>query len=330
MFADFNNDQNNDDFLDEFRQKLNTEPSENFEERKNEINRSKNVFIGTVSGIALAAVVGWFVLSPRYASDNNAELPVIRRPQTAVKVQPAEPGGMEIHNQDKSVYDIIEKKDDSNIKVEKLLPAPEEPQLPTVTAFEEIETPAAEQAKKIIETSQTEENSKSASTVPTQEVKKAAGPQVAPAEPAVKEATTVAEVKTAVNQPAQVDTPKELETPKQQPDTPVATSAPIPTTQPAAPEVKKAETAQVAIVKGPWQVQLLSSPNRKAIDSSWTGLVKKYPMLEGQPREIETADLGSKGTFYRLKVGGFADRNGADRLCNDIKALGGTCIVKKK
>ena len=112
MFANFD-DNKNDDFLDEFRQKLNTDSSESFEERKNEINRSKNVFIGTVSGIALAAVVGWFVLSPRYAENNSADIPVIRRPQTAVKVQPAEPGGMEILNQDKSVYDIIEKKETS-------------------------------------------------------------------------------------------------------------------------------------------------------------------------------------------------------------------------
>ena len=88
MFANFD-DNKNDDFLDEFRQKLNTDSSESFEERKNEINRSKNVFIGTVSGIALAAVVGWFVLSPRYAENNSADIPVIRRPQTAAAPCPA-------------------------------------------------------------------------------------------------------------------------------------------------------------------------------------------------------------------------------------------------
>ena len=110
MFPNFPENNKDDDFLNEFRQKLNDQSIANFEEKKNEINRSKNVFIGAVSGIALAAVVGWFVLSPRYANDPNVELPVIRRPQTAVKVQPTEPGGMEILNQDKSVYDIIERK----------------------------------------------------------------------------------------------------------------------------------------------------------------------------------------------------------------------------
>ena len=53
-------------------------------------------------------------------------------------------------------------------------------------------------------------------------------------------------------------------------------------------------------------------------------------MLNNQPYEIEVADLGSKGTYYRLKAGAFPTRDGADELCKDIKALGGTCIVKKK
>lgn len=81
---------------------------------------------------------------------------------------------------------------------------------------------------------------------------------------------------------------------------------------------------------GPWCVQLMSSPNQTAVNGAWKGLVKKYNVLQKQPHEVETADLGSKGTYYRLYAGAFADRSGADRLCNDIKALGGTCIVKKK
>lgn len=299
MFADFK-DNNNDDFLDEFRQKLNSEPGESFEERKNEINRSKNVFIGTVSGIALAAVVGWFVLSPRYAGDNSTDIPVVRRPQTAVKVQPAEPGGMEILNQDKSVYDIIEKKDTSAPVVENLLPPPEEPQLPTVSAAAEP-APVVQQAEEIIQVAEVK-------------IAPAPEPRQAPAETAQKEEVTIAQ--TAAQTPAKVETPAPAK---------VETPAPAP-----APKAEvKAEVKTVA-VSGPWQVQLISSPNRKAVDSAWNNLIKKYPVLNGQPREIETADLGAKGTFYRLKAGGFAERAGADRLCNDIKALGGTCIVKKK
>lgn len=314
MFADFEQD-NNEDFLDDFRQKLNAPSAEAFEERKNEINRSKNVFVGTVSGIALAAVVGWFVLSPRYASQTNAEIPVVRRPQSAVKIQPSDPGGMEIQNQDKSVYDIIEKKQEKAPVVENLLPPPEVPQLPVITA--ETAAPVnvgnpevVQKAEAIIKTA--EEKAPAAAPAPQPETVTVAAPApvaVVKNEPApVKKIT----IKEAAAVPAPVLAAEKI-------DIPAKTAASVEPRTPAA-----------AAAPGDWQIQLISSPNRAAVDSAWNGLVKKYPSLQGQPREIETADLGAKGTYYRLKAGAFADRSGADKLCGDIKALGGTCIVKKK
>lgn len=311
MFADFEQDNNNEDFLDDFRQKLNSSSAESFEERKNEINRSKNVFVGTVSGIALAAVVGWFVLSPRYADQTNVEIPVVRRPQTAVKVQPSDPGGMEIQNQDKSVYDIIEKKQDKAPVVENLLPPPEVPQLPVITADAPAPAPVAgtpeviEKAEAII---QKAEEKKPAPVLAPEVVKIAAPVPVAAVkdEPAPTKEVTIKEAAAVT------------------PAAPAAEKVDIPAKVSAPAETK------AAAVTGNWQVQLISSPNRASVDAAWNGLVKKYPSLNGQPREIETADLGAKGTYYRLKAGAFAERSGADRLCSDIKALGGTCIVKKK
>lgn len=305
MFSNLDNDNKDDDFLDEFRQKLGGQDMENFEEKKNEINRSKNVFIGAVSGIALAAVVGWFVLSPRYADAPDAELPVIRRPQNAVKIQPAEPGGMEILNQDKSVYDIIEKKDTSAPVVENLLPPPEEPQLPVIAA--QPETTVADRVTAQIQPTIVEE--KAEEIIRVAEAPKPQPVQEPKAEPAP------VPLSQAAAEPAPAPAPEPVVRPEPQP----------------APQPKAAPQPQPkAAAAGSWQVQLMSSPNKTAIDSAWKNLVKKYPVLNGQPHEIETADLGPKGTFYRLKAGAFADRAGADNLCNDLKALGGSCIVKKK
>lgn len=307
MFSNLDNDNKDDDFLDEFRQKLGGQDMENFEEKKNEINRSKNVFIGAVSGIALAAVVGWFVLSPRYADAPDAELPVIRRPQNAVKIQPAEPGGMEILNQDKSVYDIIEKKDTSAPVVENLLPPPEEPQLPVIAA--QPETTVADRVTAQIQPTIVEE--KAEEIIRVAEAPKPQPVQEPKAEPAP------VPLSQAAAEPAPAPAPEPVVRPEPQ-HAPQPKAAPAPQPQPK------------AAAAGSWQVQLMSSPNKTAIDSAWKNLVKKYPVLNGQPHEIETADLGSKGTFYRLKAGAFADRAGADNLCNDLKALGGSCIVKKK
>ena len=323
MFADFDSDKNNDDFLDEFRQKLNNEPEESFEERKNEISRSKNVFIGTVSGIAMAAVVGWLVLSPRYTSESNTELPVIRRPQTAVKVQPAEPGGMDIQNQDKSVYNIIEKKEEAKI-VENLLPPPEEPHMPVVSATVEDSSVLAK-AEEIIKTEEAKTE--------TQNIEKAPEAKVVPTtNETTKQETTSVVAAPEINKETEVaaSNAKVEENKTITPEINNSEKAKEASTPQATKPVEIHKEVKTSVVAGPWQVQLISSPNRKAVDTAWVGLVKKYPMLEGQPQEIETAYLGDKGTFYRLKAGAFRERAGADRLCNDIKVLGGTCIVKKK
>ena len=86
----------------------------------------------------------------------------------------------------------------------------------------------------------------------------------------------------------------------------------------------------VEIAAGSWQIQLISSPNKSAMEKAWKDMSKKYSALNGLPHEIESADLGSKGTFYRLKAGSFKDRAPADKICNSIKSAGGSCLVKKK
>ena len=96
-----------DDVLNEFRQK---QANFDLEEKRNEINNSRSLFIGALAGLAMAAVVGWFVLAPQYQSGEEEEVPVIRRPQEEVKIPPVEPGSVEISNQEKTVYDIIERK----------------------------------------------------------------------------------------------------------------------------------------------------------------------------------------------------------------------------
>ena len=94
--------------------------------------------------------------------------------------------------------------------------------------------------------------------------------------------------------------------------------------------VKTEDFLDLTVPAGAWQVQLMSSNNKAAVEKSWKSLSKKYNVLAKQPYEIEEADLGAKGVFYRLKAGAFKTKPEADSLCNDIKALGGTCIVKKK
>ncbi|MEE6208160.1 MAG: hypothetical protein VZR95_08925, partial [Alphaproteobacteria bacterium] len=64
MYQDFFN--KNDGYLDDFKQKVAEQKIATMEERRDELARSRNNFLGTFAGIALAGVVGWFVLIPQY------------------------------------------------------------------------------------------------------------------------------------------------------------------------------------------------------------------------------------------------------------------------
>ncbi len=288
-----------DDVLNEFRQK---QANFDLEEKRNEINNSRSLFIGALAGLAMAAIVGWFVLAPQYQSGEEEEVPVIRRPQEEVKIPPVEPGSVEISNQEKTVYDIIERKPE-NIEEANILPPSEQPNadaiealVEEVTAKENETQPAkapAVRAESLAAPAQTEK----AETLKTE----------APAEKTAASSETKNEPVVS----AQKDTPKAKPEPKVKEPAPAA----------AAPE---------KIAKGAWQIQLMSSPNKAAVEKSWKTMLAKYKVLSGLPYEVSSADLGAKGTYYRLKAGNFATKEEAAALCGKLKAAGGSCFTARK
>lgn len=323
MFKEFPDDDSRvDDFLNEFRQKISDQNIENIEEKKEEMKRSKSVFLGIVGGVILAGIVGKLILAPQYQADSEKDIPVIRRPQTAIRVQPNEPGGMDIPNQDKSVYNIIEKKDDNG--VENLLPPPEAPKLPVIAAQDlpEVNDKILDENTTLPEAEKIIQKAEAKTAVTTAEIIKKA------------EETTpepVKEEKVAQAQPAEAEVKAPVEPAKVEVKTAEAKPA-EPKPEKAEPE-KKAPAAQAVshakAIAGDWQIQLMSSPNKAAVVKAQSDLGKKYKIAD-LPFEIESAVLDMNKTFYRLKTGAFKNRADADKVCNDIKALGGTCIVKKK
>lgn len=323
MFKEFPDDDSRvDDFLNEFRQKISDQNIENIEEKKEEMKRSKSVFLGIVGGVILAGIVGKLILAPQYQADSEKDIPVIRRPQTAIRVQPNEPGGMDIPNQDKSVYNIIEKKDDNG--VENLLPPPEAPKLPVIAAQDlpEVNDKILDENTTLPEAEKIIQKAEAKTAVTTAEIIKKAEettPEPVKEEKIAQAQPAAAEVKAPV-EPAKV----EVKTAEAKPAEPKPEKADPEKKAPAAQAVSHAKA-----VAGDWQIQLMSSPNKAAVVKAQSDLGKKYKIAD-LPFEIESAVLDMNKTFYRLKTGAFKNRADADKVCNDIKALGGTCIVKKK
>lgn len=295
----FNNSEN-DDFLSESRQKIALRQTDDFEERRLQIERSRNGFIGTLAGIALAAVVSWFVLLPRLSNQDETEIPVIRRLATPAKIQPTEPGGMDIPNQDKSVYRLVEKKNGTDVKTESLLPQPEVPQMPTIAPAEQPEpTPKVDEAetnKDLLEVNPLNEKIESVQASNGQKINIPEKPQ-----------DISSEVKTAPEANPSVQ-PKPLSKQKK--------------TMEEKAKYKSAEAKT-------WQIQLMASTNKDAVEKAWTGQVKKYDVLAKLSHEVETVATGAQ-TIYRLKAGNFKERKDADDLCSKIKAAAGSCVVKQK
>ena len=94
----------------------------------------------------------------------------------------------------------------------------------------------------------------------------------------------------------------------------------------------KAEQKQIAQPVEPrFMVQLSATRSRAIARQTYTNLQKKYSQeLQNRDPLIFRADLGAKGIFYRVNVGGFSSKQKATQFCNELKAKGASCLVKNE
>ena len=109
--------------------------------------------------------------------------------------------------------------------------------------------------------------------------------------------------------------------------TPTQRSAPVL----AEPEPVVNAGAWQFVEGGAFQVQLMAVRSEANAQSEWARIKSGLPDLFGAAElDLQRADLGAKGVFYRLRTGGFETREAAKTFCNDVKAAGRDCIVTAK
>ncbi len=75
-------------------------------------------------------------------------------------------------------------------------------------------------------------------------------------------------------------------------------------------------------------VQLISLRTATQAQAAWRQIGRAHAaVLDGLPHRVERADLGRRGVFYRLRVGPFADRASARKLCRDLTARRLDCWI---
>lgn len=94
--------------------------------------------------------------------------------------------------------------------------------------------------------------------------------------------------------------------------------------EPAAP-------APAAASGGAYVVQLMALREEGAAKTAWATLQKKHPtILGGHALDIEKANLGDKGTYYRVRAAGFETKADAQSACSSLKSAGQDCLVKAR
>lgn len=256
--------------------------------------RSYGLIMGIVFGIAIAGGVGYFAFAPSGSLTSGGEPPLIQADPTPYKTKPDDPGGMQVPNQDKLVYERVAK-GDAAPQVENLLPPVEEPREPPAVPMPE-EEPAIENAA-VVESPESE----------------LAGETIDPL------AQAVAEIAGGDSGPVNL-VPNSQPSPAQTPPLP-AQIAPETTPSPQ-------QTAAVTIPDDAFLVQLAAARSEEGAESEWTKLSGEHADLLGNLSHVVLrADLGDRGVFYRLRVGPLDDRPAAETLCEALAAKNVGCIV---
>lgn len=261
------------------------------------------------AAIALGAVAAfgigiWFAYDQGVKRGASGAPPLIRADQSPAKVAPENPGGMQVPNQDKQIYERLGGSQQAATPgTEKLLPPPERPSA--------APTQPGAQPNAV-----TVPNRPAPATVPGQSPTASAGQTGLPNRtdaPSPSAVTTPA--------PSQPVAPKAEEKPAATP----ATRAPAQTATAPAPAAAPSVTATPG---GSAKIQLASLKDQAAATATWNQLQKKFPdILGGLQPSYERVDIAGKGTFIRLQAGPLKDRTTAQTVCQQLAAKNQGCIV---
>jgi hypothetical protein len=79
---------------------------------------------------------------------------------------------------------------------------------------------------------------------------------------------------------------------------------------------------------GRYVAQLAALQSEAGVEAAWRRYASRAPDLFARARmDVERADLGQRGVYYRFRAGYFADRDYAARFCERILQMGQVCFV---
>jgi hypothetical protein len=105
-----------------------------------------------------------------------------------------------------------------------------------------------------------------------------------------------------------------------------AAATPVPASAKSA--APAATSAAKPAASGGYVLQIGAYKSQSDADAAWKVYKAKHSaLLSAYSDDVQQADLGEKGTWYRLRIAGFADKDMASSLCDRLKTDGGACIL---
>lgn len=313
-------------------------------------SRKGLVTVGIIAGAIVIGGGAAYVLTGRPGGAGGAPI-LVQAATDPVKVHPQNPGGVEIPNQNKQIYERAQNTDTKVVNREEqpvdVKQAVRMNGAGTVADATGATVPGgAAQARnpanglnlgepRKVRTvtirpdgsvvGAPEEANARPSPVPTMTMPAAAAPAAQPAP---------VQVAAAQPKPAAATPAPAAPAPKPAP----AATTPAAATPAAAPEPQKVASVQPVPVaastsavdtstSGGYAVQLGLANSEDAAASAFTSYQRKYPDLEGLSSIIRKAEVNGN-TIYRVRVGPMT-REEASSLCSKLQGQGGQCFVAK-
>lgn len=302
-----------------------------------------------LGAVAVAAAGIWFAYDQGVKRGAGGGPMLIKADNGPVKTAPENPGGMQVPNQDKQVFERLTGRQmgQGTATVENLLPPPEQPvpQQPLPADPAPAQTPVAPAVPGIVAALPPATPQAAPATAPAPGAAAPAAPATAAkpaanapaatapaaaAPPAVAAAPLqpVTPAPAAQPAPAQQQTaaagPRQLTVPTTPAPAPAA--APATTTAAATPAPKAAAATPAA--GGSWRIQLSSVRSEADADKEWRRLKGKHPdPLNPLSARYVRVDLGEKGIWWRVQAGPVGDKPAAEAACTKLKAQGQGCTV---
>lgn len=287
------------------------------------------VALGAVTLMIFAGVI-WYAYKVGTEQAGAGGPAVVSAEQGETKRKPEQPGGTNFAHQDKTVYDKI---DGPGEEVEQLLPGSEEPlERPQIISpsTEDLPPPGQPKIVRIPDSGQVPAPAPPQLSAPDI-ADPMAGARPEALTPPASPATGGLDVSPAVEfnvMPGVTAAPSDSAQPPETVPEVAAVEAEEDAPEQLAAITPAGPASEPQAAAGAFLLQLGAFRTREAAAAGWKLLSGRHAAILGAlEHSVNEAELGEKGTFYRLQVGPFADRTAASEKCAALRNTGANCLI---